>query len=235
MSESHHDGPLGLREMKRNAARAALDFIEPGALIGVGSGTTVWCFIEVLAESGLEVGGAVAASVETARRLAESGVQVLELNGLRPSVYIDGADEVDMSGRALKGGGAAHTREKQLAFACLYWACIVDASKVVRSLSDIGVPIEVAPDMVDEVSASIAALGGRATLREGTLTDAGNPVLVALGLALDDPLRMEETLDGLPGVIGNGIFAKRPADVIIVGRATGGVGRIVPHRDSSEL
>ena len=122
--------------MKRNAAKAALDFIEPGSVIGVGSGTTVWCFIDVLAESGVRVGGAVAASAESARRLEAIGVPVVDLAEIRPTLYVDGADAIDMSGRAIKGGGAAHTREKAIAMASEYWVCIVDATKIVRQLED---------------------------------------------------------------------------------------------------
>jgi ribose 5-phosphate isomerase A len=157
----------------------------------------------------------------------------VELGERRPSLYVDGADEIDMSGRAIKGGGAALTREKRLAAASHYWACIVDATKIVHAIGDEPVPLEVAFEMVDSVSAAIAALGGKARAREGVLTDGGNPVLDAAGLSLEDPLEIEELLDAIPGVIGNGVFARRTADVILVGRAGGGVGRIVPHRDGS--
>jgi ribose 5-phosphate isomerase A len=231
VTASHHDGPLGLREMKRNAARAALDFIEPGTLIGVGSGTTVWCFIDVLAESGIRVGGAVAASAETARRLTEIGVTVVELDGSHPTLYVDGADAIDMSGRAIKGGGAAQTREKAVAQVSEYWACIVDATKVVRGLSGEPVPIEVEPSMRESVIEAIEALGGAAYVRPNVLTDAGNPMLDVTGLSLADPLAAEIALDAIPGVVECGVFARRTADVILVGRAGGGVGRIVPHRD----
>ena len=217
--------------MKRNAARAAIDFVEPGTVIGVGSGTTVWCFIDVLRESGVRVGGAVVASNETARRLAEIGVPILELDESRPTLYIDGADAVDMSGRAIKGGGAAHTREKAVAMASEYWACIVDATKVVRALSDETVPLEVQAPMIDSVAEAISAMGGSACIRPDVITDAGNPILDASGLSLADPLATEFALDAIPGVIECGVFARRTADVILVGRAGGGVGRIVPHRD----
>ena len=230
MTPANHDGPLGLREMKRNAARAALDFVEPGTVIGVGSGTTVWCFIDVLRESGLRVGGAVVASKETAQRLAEIGVTILELDDSHPTLYIDGADAVDMSGRAVKGGGAAHTREKAVATASEYWACIVDATKVVRALSDETIPLEVQAAMIDSVAEAISAMGGSASVRPGVLTDGGNPVVDANGLSLADPLAAEAALDAIPGVIECGVFARRTADVILVGRAGGGVGRIIPHR-----
>jgi ribose 5-phosphate isomerase A len=228
---AQHDGPLGLREMKRNAALAALDFVEAGKVIGVGSGSTVWCFIDVLSESGIRVAGAVAASQESARRLSAVGVEIVGLADCTPTLYIDGADEIDMSGRAIKGGGAAHTREKLLASASQYWACIVDATKVVRALGGVPIPLEVAAEALSSVAAAVAGLGGAATLRAGIRTDAGNPILDATGLDLRNPLALEEALDAIPGVVGNGMFARRAADVILVGRATGGVGRIVPHRD----
>lgn len=233
MSASNHDGPLGLREMKRNAARAALDFVEPGAVIGVGSGTTVWCFIDLLAESGIRVGGAVAASRETARRLAEIGAEVLDLDSIHPTLFVDGADQVDMWGRAIKGGGAAHTREKAVVRASEYWACIVDATKVVRELGGVPIPLEVEAASVESVVDAVQALGGSAVVRPDVLSDAGNPVLDTTGLPLDDPLALEFQLDAIPGVIECGVFARRTADVILVGRATGGVGRIVPHRVGS--
>ena len=218
--------------MKRNAARAALDFIEPGSVIGVGSGTTVWCFIDLLAESGLRIAGAVAASAECARRLAEAGVTVVDLDGAHPSLYVDGADAIDMSGRAIKGGGAALTREKAVATASEYWACIVDATKMVRSLAHQPVPLEVEEPRRASVVQAIQALGGSAYVREGVLTDAGNPLLDATGLSLADPLAAEIAFDEIPGVIECGVFARRTADVILVGRTGGGVGRIVPHHEA---
>lgn len=231
MSAPRRDGPLGLREMKRNAARAALDFVEPGSVIGVGSGTTVWCFIEVLAEARLRVSGAVPASRETAMRLTEIGVEVLDLADARPTLYVDSADEVDMSGRAIKGGGAAHTREKLVATASEYWVCIVNAAKVVRALGGVPVPLEVQAAAVESVAEAIRSLGGSARVRPDVLTDAGNLVIDASDLSLEDPIAVELALDAIPGVIECGVFARRTADVILVGRSGGGVGRVVPHRD----
>ena len=228
-----HDGPLSIDDMKRNAARAALDFVEPGALIGVGSGTTVSAFIDVLAQEGPRVKGALAASHESAEHLASVGIPVVRLSGdLHPSVYVDGADEIDMHGRAIKGGGAAQTCEKAIAAASDYWACIVDVTKVVRELADMSVPLEVDPSKVNSVSDAVAQMGGEACLRLGVMTDAGNPVMDAFGLALGEPEVLEDQLDAIPGVVGNGVFAHRTADVIIVGRAAGGVGRIVPKSET---
>jgi ribose 5-phosphate isomerase A len=234
VSASFGEGPIGLREMKRNAACMALDFVEAGSVIGIGSGTTVWSFIDVLAESSIEIAGAIPASLECARRLREIGVEVLGLSDCRPALYVDGADEIDMSGRAIKGGGAAHTQEKAIAMACDYWACIVDASKVVRELGGVPVPLEVAEGKMAEVLSAVERLGGEGKLRDGVLTDTGHQVIDAFGLPLADPLDLEASLDEVPGVIGNGVFARRTADVILVGRATGGVARIIPHRDDEQ-
>jgi ribose 5-phosphate isomerase A len=227
---SYHDGPISMNEMKRNAATAALDFIEPGTVIGVGSGTTVWCFVDVLAQSGLHVGGAVAASVETGRRLKEIGIELVNPADARPTLFVDGADEIDMSGRAIKGGGGAHTLEKRIAIQCDYWACIIDATKIVRALGERPVPLEVVPGSARAVLLSVTELGGRGYLRRDQHTDSGNEIVDVQGLSLEDPLAMEFALDAIPGVLGNGIFARRRADVILVGRAGGGVSRIVPHR-----
>jgi ribose 5-phosphate isomerase A len=227
-----HTGPLTIAEMKRNAARAALDFVEPGALIGVGSGTTVSQFIDALAEEGPKIKGAFAASKESAEHLREHGIPVFELTeDAHPSLYVDGADEIDMQGRAIKGGGAAQTSEKAMALAAVYWACIVDVTKVVRELREMSVPLEVESNQLDAVSDAVARLGGEACLRQGVLTDSGNPMMDAFGLQLGDPAILEDELDAIPGVVGNGLFAHRAADVIIVGRATGGVARIVPKSD----
>jgi ribose 5-phosphate isomerase A len=227
------DGPLSLLEMKRAAARAALDFVEPCALVGVGSGSTTWEFVEALAESRLRLSGAVAASNETARRLASRGIGVVEFSAdRRLEVYVDGADMVDMSGQAIKGGGAALTREKAVATASEYWVCIVDATKIVRSLHGAVIPLEVLAAGLGDVSEALREMGATVSIREGVLTDSGNPVLDALGLPLDEPLALEAALDAIPGVVGNGVFSRRRADVILVGRAGGGVGRIVPHHEA---
>jgi ribose 5-phosphate isomerase A len=214
--------------MKRNAARAALDFIEPGSVIGIGSGSTVDCLLDLLEETGVELAGAVSASERTTAHLQRIGVEVLDLIGARPVLYVDGADKVDMFGRALYRLGGAMTREKAVAHASAYWACIVDASKVTRALEEGPVVLEVQESMVDHVVETMRAMGADARRRPRELTDSGNPLIDVVGLSLDNPLNLEDTLDAIPGVIGNGVFARRRADVILVGRAGGGVGRIVP-------
>ena len=228
-------GPLSIEDMKKEVACSALDFVEPGSVIGVGSGTTTWAFVEALAEGPVGVAGAVAASDETARRLTAIGIPVFDFSPETTlNLYVDGADQVDMSGRAIKGGGAAHTREKALASVSEYWVCIVDATKVVRALQDATIPLEVLPEAVDFVRDALLRLGASVVVRDGVLSDAGNPVLDACGLSLADPNELEETLDAIPGVVGNGLFARRRADLILVGRADGGVGRIVPNREQAE-
>lgn len=223
-----HKGPLSLREMKRNAARAALDFIEPDTVIGVGSGSTVDCFLDLLEEVGASLRGAVSASEKTTTHLKRIGIEVFEIGEARPVLYVDGADQVDMHGRALKGLGGALTREKAVLHSSAYWACIVDATKVARVLHEGTVVLEVQESMAHHVMETMRAMGADARKRPGELTDSGNPLVDVVGLPLDNPLALEDTLDAIPGVIGNGVFARRRADVILVGRAGGGVGRIVP-------
>jgi ribose 5-phosphate isomerase A len=129
----------------------------------------------------------------------------------------------------VKGGGAAHTREKAIAMQSEYWACVVDATKITRSLGGLPIPLEVEAPAIGQVRHAVAGLGGVAMQREGVLTDDGNPILDVSGLTVFDPLALEAALEAIPGVIGCGLFAKRRADVILVGRSSGSVGRIVPH------
>jgi ribose 5-phosphate isomerase A len=229
VSDSTYSGPLSLDEMKSNAARAALDFVEPGSVLGIGSGTTVWAFLDALAEAQMPIPAALAASDESARRLRAMGIDVLDIAETRPSLYVDGADQVDMDGRAIKGGGAAQTREKAIATVSDYWVCVVDATKIVRSIGDHLVPVDVVPTGVDQAIAGIERMGGTARVREGVFTDMGNPVVDAANLDFTDAVALEDALDAIPGVVGNGVFAHRRADVILVGRSGGGVGRIIPH------
>lgn len=215
--------------MKRAAARAALEFVTPGTVVGVGSGTTAWAFVSALAADGPAVAGAVAASLETEMRLTEAGIRVLALDDVaRLPLYVDGADVVDGYGRAIKGGGGAHAREKVLATRAERWVCVVDESKVVGVLGRAPVPVEVLQFAVGDVTDALVALGGEAKLREGFCTDNGNPIVDVEGLDLSDPLAVETALDAIPGTVANGVFARRRADVVLVGRSDGGVARIVP-------
>jgi len=215
--------------MKRAAAYAALEFVTEGSVIGVGSGTTTWAFVDALAEQGPQVRGVIAASAETEMRLAEAGLRVLTPDAvLHLPLLVDGADEVDAFGRALKGGGGAHVREKVLATWAGRWVCVVDETKVVEELGARTVAVEVVPFALATVTRALVALGGVSRLREGSCSDNGNPVLDVAGLDLSDPLAAEEALDAIPGVVGNGIFARRRADVVLVGRSDGEVARLTP-------
>lgn len=220
--------------MKRAAARAALEFVAPGMVVGVGSGTTAWSFVDALAERGPAVAGAVAASLETETRLTEAGIRVLAPSDVAAlTLYVDGADVVDGFGRAIKGGGGAHAREKVLATRAERWVCVVDETKVVGVLGRVPVPLEVLAFALREIIDALVLLGGEPRIREGFCTDNGNPIVDVGGLDLSDPLAVEFALDAIPGTVANGIFARRRADVVLVGRSDGGVARILPSDPTS--
>ena len=205
------------RDAKRRAAEAALPLVAPGSIIGVGTGSTVAYFIDALPER--DVAGAVASSEQTAARLRGRGIRVLDLNaGGELELYVDGADEVDPHKRLIKGGGGALTREKICAAAAKTFACIVDPSKLVQKLGNAPLPIEVVPMARELVARQIASRGGRALWREGFITDNGGDILDVHGLDLADPLAVERDLSTLVGVIEVGLFAMRPADLILTGQ-----------------
>jgi ribose 5-phosphate isomerase A len=214
-----------LATAKKAAARAALAYIEPGSVLGVGTGTTADAFIEALEEStGPRPVAAVASSLDTAHLLRAAGVEVTLLppSGHIP-LYIDGADEVDSALRLVKGHGGAHTREKVLASAATLFVCIVDETKVVPALTGKAVPVEYLPMARAFVAREIEAMGGRAVHRPGFVTDNGNELFDVHDLDLIDPDYIESRLEDIPGVICCGIFARRPADVLIVGHPDGRV------------
>ena len=217
-------GPLSATTEKRAAARAGLDFIEAGSVIGVGTGTTAAIFVSELALRGPRVAAAVASSRDTEGRLRAAGIRVVRLEDAgRLSVYVDGADEVGLDFELLKGGGGAHTAEKRLAEASDLFVCIVDSSKPVLALGFRPVPVEVATAERTRVERELHSLGGVPRVREGFVTDGGGEILDVSGLDLSDPEAMERHLESIPGVIACGIFARRRADVVIVGEPGGSV------------
>ncbi len=208
--------------LKIDAARAALEFVEPGMVLGVGTGSTVNAFIDELSESQIQIKGAVSSSEATTERLAEIGVDVLELNHTGDlELYIDGADEVDEHRRLIKGGGGALTREKIIAAASRKFVCIVDESKCSKILGDFPLPIEVLPMARAFVARKLVALGGRPELRDGFSTDNGNLILDVRQLDLVDPQSAESAINQIPGVVTCGLFARRPADVVLVAGESG--------------
>jgi len=216
----------GADELKRAAALAALDLVEPGIVLGVGTGSTVNHLIDALPRIGGMLRGAVASSRGTEERLRRQGIPLLDLNevGELP-LYVDGADEANPRRELIKGGGAALTREKIVAQASQRFACIVDESKLVERLGAFPLPIEVIDQAAALVVREVERLGGRARRREGVLTDNGNPILDVTGLDLTRPVEMEERLTLVPGVVTCGLFCRRPADLLLVARR-GGVERV---------
>ncbi|GMV55330.1 MAG: ribose-5-phosphate isomerase A [Betaproteobacteria bacterium] len=212
---------------KRLAAEAALSFVEHDAPIGVGTGSTANHFIDLLATRGPRIAGAVASSQATADRLRAHGIELLDLNALdRLSIYVDGADEIDPSLNLVKGGGGALTREKIVAAVAERFVCIADDSKWVARLGRFPVPVEVIPMARAHVERAIARLGGRACWRTGFVTDNGNVILDVHELDCADPEATESALDQIVGVVSNGLFARRGADIALIAGA-GGVERRV--------
>lgn len=207
---------------KRTAARAALEFVEPGSYLGVGTGSTAAHFVRELAAAQVGIKGAVPSSEATAVLLREHGLPVVDLVDVgRLPVYVDGADEADSSLHLIKGGGGAATREKIVACSSDLFVCIIDESKLVDAIGTFPVAVEVIPMALVHVQRRALRIGGHAHLREGFVTDNGNLILDVHGLDLTDPVAVERTLDGIAGVVANGVFARRPADVLLVGTPSG--------------
>lgn len=207
---------------KRVAARAALDYLEDGAVLGVGTGSTVNLFIEALIPYRNRIRAAVSSSNASTQRLIAAGITVLDLNDAGDlGLYVDGADEATRARHLIKGGGAALTREKIVAAAAARFVCIADESKLVERLGAFPLPIEVIPMARSLVARRLAAFGGRPVWRQGVVTDNGNHILDVHGLTIDDPPAMERELNQIAGVVTVGLFALRPADVLIVGTAGG--------------
>jgi ribose 5-phosphate isomerase A len=209
-------------QLKAAVGRAALAFVQPGQVIGVGTGSTVNYFIDALAASGIRVAAAVSSSEQSTRRLRGHGITVLEAAEVdRLPVYIDGADEIDGKGCMIKGGGAALTREKIVADLADRFVCIADESKRVAVLGAFPLPVEVIPMAASQVARRFAAWGGQAALRQGVTTDNGHPILDVRGLKIRDPLAMETEVNQWPGVVTVGIFARHRARVCLLGTARG--------------
>ena len=209
-------------ELKRLVAEAALAYVPRGAVIGVGSGSTVNLFIDALARADAGIAGAVSSSAASTARLRAHGIPVVEANDVESlPVCVDGADEIDGSGCMLKGGGAALTREKIVADLAERFVCIADGSKRVERLGRFPLPVEVIPMATAQVTRKFAALGGRARVREGVVTDNGGIVLDVHGLAIDDPVALESEVNQWPGVVCVGIFARRRATVCLLGTPAG--------------
>jgi len=209
-------------EMKKAAAKAALEYVETGTVIGVGTGSTANHFVDALATIKGRIDGAVASSNATAERLKKQGIPVLDLNatgGLK--LYVDGADEATRHLHLIKGGGGALTREKIVAAASETFVCVADDSKLVDILGKFPLPVEVIPMARSYVAREIVKLGGEPVLRQGFTTDNGNAILDVYHLKMLNPVELEETLNQIVGVVTNGLFAHRPADVLILGTANG--------------
>jgi ribose 5-phosphate isomerase A len=208
-------------ENKRRAAQAALRYLREDSTVGIGTGSTVDCLIEALAAHPLRL-KAVASSEATSARLAAVGVPVLDLNDVGElSLYVDGADEATRRRHLIKGGGGALTREKIVAEAAREFICIVDGTKLVEKLGAFPLPIEVIPMARDLVARRLARFGGRSVWRRDFVTDNGNHILDVHGLAIDDPPALECELNQLSGVVTVGLFARRPADLLLVGTDSG--------------
>lgn len=209
-------------ELKKAVAHAALDYVVEGKIVGVGTGSTARLFIEELAALKDRITGAVASSEDTKRRLEGHGIKVFDLNTVTDlPVYIDGADEITPEMHMIKGGGGALTREKIVSAVAERFVCIVDDTKVVDYLGRFPLPVEVIPMASAYVARELAKLGGTPVLREGFVTDNGNLILDVRGLKILDPVDLETRLNQLAGVVTNGLFARRPADICLIGSPDG--------------
>jgi len=205
-------------EGKRRSGEKAAEYVQDGSIVGVGTGSTVAFFIEALGRMKNRIEGAVSSSEQSSRQLASLGIPVLDLNASGPlSLYVDGADECDPRNCLIKGGGGALTREKIIAQASTKFVCIIDASKQVDVLGKFPLPIEVIPMARSLVAREIVLRGGQPVWREGTVTDNGNWILDVHNLKIAEPVALERELNQIPGVVSVGLFAIRPADVVIVG------------------
>lgn len=213
-------------ELKKQAAEAALEYIVPGEVLGIGTGSTVNHFIDFLAKVKSKIDGTVSSSEASTKRLQEYGIPVFDLNSVGElSIYVDGADETNEHLHLIKGGGGALTREKIIAAASNKFVCIADEGKLVPVLGKFPLPVEVVPMARSYVAREITKLGGKPELREGFVTDNGNVILDVYNLEIVEPVKLERTMNNIVGVVTVGIFAQRPADVLILG-GSGGIRTI---------
>ncbi len=205
-------------EMKKAAAIKALEFIENDTIVGVGTGSTVNYFIDALATIKNKIEGAVSSSEESSKRLKAHGIEVFDLNNIDTlDVYVDGADEITKHMSMIKGGGAALTREKIVAAVAKKFICIADDSKRVELLGDFPLPVEVIPMARSYVARELVKLGGDPEYRQGVVTDNGNVILDVHNLSIIDPKKLEADINGIVGVVTNGLFAQRGADILVLG------------------
>ena len=218
--------PLTQDELKTLVGQAALQYVVPGEIVGVGTGSTVNKFIDALAGMKDQIKGAVSSSVASTERLKALGIAVFDANEVSSlSVYIDGADEIDGQGHMVKGGGAALTREKIVAALAERFVCIADESKLVKALGQFPVPVEVIPMAANHIARRFAAMGGQASLRlkdgQPLVTDNGQHILDVKGLSITDPLAFESEINQWPGVVTVGVFAHQKASVCLLGTVQG--------------
>jgi ribose 5-phosphate isomerase A len=213
---------MSAQEKKQRAAHGALRFLRDGMVLGIGTGSTVNCFIEALESWGGRLEGAVSSSDGTSALLRAAGIAVIDLNDVAElGLYVDGADQATRRRHLIKGGGGALTREKIVAEAANEFVCIIDDDKLVDVLGSFPLPIEVIPMARTSIARRLAGMGGRAEWRRGFRTDNGNDILDVHGLTIPEPAQLETTLNQIPGVVTVGLFALRPADVLLVGTADG--------------
>jgi len=209
-------------EMKKQAAYAALEHITTSGVVGVGTGSTVNHFIDALATIKDRIDGAVSSSIVSTKRLEEHGITVFDLNDVSEvAVYVDGADESDANLHLIKGGGGALTREKIIAAAADKFVCIADESKLVDVLGTFPLPVEVVPMSRSYVAREIVKMGGQPVYREGFITDNSNVILDVHGWSITEAIKLEKELNNIVGVVTNGLFAMRPADVLLLGSESG--------------
>jgi len=209
-------------ELKKMVAEAAIEYVVPDTIIGIGTGSTANFFIDALAEIKHKINGAVASSEASAERLRGHGIEVFDLNSVNGiSVYVDGADESDKYLHLIKGGGGALTREKIVAACSQKFVCIADESKLVDVMGEFPLPVEVIPMARSFVARELVKLGGRPVYREGFVTDNGNVILDMHDMSIVDPRDLERKLNDITGVVTNGLFAIKPADVLLLGTQDG--------------